>query len=145
MIKLKSLLREEVEALASISQIDDAVKHQLASAAQSVYDEWNQDEDGNDDELGMGGICDGIADALIDVLKSHGIYDVQTQYNEPHTYVIGRFKEGIFTIDIPYSVYESGYLYTWKKKPAVKFEPSHIEIYQLDPDSGKWEQYTDYE
>lgn len=142
MIKLKSLLREEAEELASISQITDEVKVQLATAAQSVYDEWSQDEEGNDPELGGGGICDGIADALVDVLGSHGIHDVQTQYSEPHTYVIGRFKEGIFTIDIPYSLYESGYLYTWKKKPDVKFEPSHIEIYQLDRDSGKWNEYT---
>jgi hypothetical protein len=145
MIKLKSLLREEAEELSSISQITDDVKVQLATAAQSVYDEWSQDEEGNDLEVGAGGICDGIADALVDVLSSHGMHDIQTQYNEPHTYVIGRFREGIFTIDIPYSLYESGYLYTWKKKPNVKFEPSHIEIYQLDADSGKWKQYTDYD
>jgi hypothetical protein len=92
MIKLRSLLREEAEELASISQITDEVKVQLATAAQGVYDEWSQDEKGNDPELGGGGICDGIAEALADVLGSHGIHDVQTQYNEPHTYVIGRFR-----------------------------------------------------
>ena len=143
MIKLKSLINEE--QLVSISQIDDNVKRELALAAQSVYDDWQQDEEGNDGELGAGGICDGIADSLIEVLSNHGVHDVQTQYNEPHTYVIGRFAEGIFTIDIPYSIYESGYLYTWKKKPNVKFDPSHIEIYQLDRDSGKWEEYSGYD
>lgn len=142
MIKLKSLIREHTDQLASISQITNAVKIQMASAAQSVYDSWEQDDNGNDEELGEGGICDGIADALMEVLGSHGIHDVQTQYSEPHTYIIGRFVEGIFTIDIPYSVYESGYLYTWKKKPNVKFEPGNIEIYQLDKNSGAWEEYT---
>ena len=145
MIKLKSLLREETEQLSSISQIDDTVKQQLAQAAQTVYDQWSQDADGNDEVFGTGGICDEIADVLMDVLGSHGIHDIQSQYNEPHTYVIGKFKEGIFTIDIPFSVYESGYLYTWKKTPNVKFEAKHIEIYQLDPDSGNWESYTAYD
>jgi len=145
MIKLKSLLREELEQLSSISKIDNTVKQQLAQAAQIVYDQWSQDTDGNDEELGAGGICDEIANMLIYVLNSHGIFDIQTQYNEPHTYVIGKFKEGIFTIDIPYSVYESGYRYTWKKKPDVKFEATHIEIYQLTPDNGNWEKYTEYD
>ena len=128
MIKLKSLLREETEQLSSISQIDDTVKQQLAQAAQTVYDQWSQDADGNDEVFGTGGICDEIADVLMDVLGSHGIHDIQSQYNEPHTYVIGKFKEGIFTIDIPFSVYESGYLYTWKKTPNVKFEAKTFKV-----------------
>ena len=141
MIKLKTLLSELVR-LNSIKEVE-AIKGELAAAAQEVYDNWTQDVDGMDDELGSGGICDGIADGMIDVLIRHGIHNVQTQYNEPHTYVIGRFREGIFTIDVPYSTYESGYLYTWKKKPEVRFDPSFIDIQLLDANPRKLKQYID--
>lgn len=141
MIKLKSLL--EGRRLASISQIDDNVKMLLAAAAQQVYDAWEQDEEGNDDVYGGGGICDDIAAEMASILSDHGMYDVQTQYNEPHTYVIGKFREGVFTIDIPYDVYESGNFYTWKKKKDVKFDPSHIQIYQLDHNSRNWKKYVE--
>ena len=144
MITLKSLLCEG--RLNSISQITDEVKREMAAAAQLVYDEWEQDEKGEDAHYGVGGICDDIAQLMASVLSKHGIYDVQTQYNEPHTYVIGKFREGIFTIDIPYSVYERGNLYTWKKIKAVRFDPLHIEIYRLDPSSRNWKKYTgDYD
>jgi hypothetical protein len=139
MIKLKQLI---TEALASISVIDNHVKIQLATAAQAVYDEWIQDEAGEDSNYGVGGICDDIAQAMAGVLSDYGVENVQTQYNEPHTYVIAQFQEGIFTIDIPFSVYEKGNLYIWKKIQGVKFDPSHIDIYKLDPDHSKWEEYT---
>src|ERR1035441_8793050 len=144
MIRLRSLLCEG--RLNSISQITDEVKRELAAAAQKVYDDWKQDEEGEDSNYGFGGICDDIATEMCDILSGHGIYDVQTQYNEPHTYVIGNFREGIFTIDIPYSVYERGNFYTWKKIKDVIFDPSHIDIYKLDPNSRSWKKYIgDYD
>jgi hypothetical protein len=141
MIHLRSLLREG--RIPSISEINDDVKRKMAAAAQVVYDEWKQDEEGEDLQYGCGGICDNIAQAIADQLPGYG--KMQTQYSEPHTYVIAQFKEGIFTIDIPYDVYETGDLYTWKKKSDVKFDPLHIVIYKLDPNSRNWKKYTEYD
>jgi hypothetical protein len=145
MISLKSLLCEG--RLNSISQITDEVKRALAAAAQKVYDEWQQNEEGYDEELGGGGICHIIADEMSDVLFDNKIYNLQTQCtDQPHVYLIGKFKEGIFTIDIPYYVYESGGGWTWKKKPDVKFDESHVEIYQLDSNYRSWKKYvSDYD
>jgi hypothetical protein len=145
MITLKSLLCEG--RLNSISQITDEVKRALAAAAQKVYDEWQQNEEGYDEELGGGGICHIIADEMADILWQSKIYNLQTQCtDQPHVYLIGKFKEGIFTVDIPYYVYESGGGFSWKKKPDVKFDESHVEIYQLDHSYRNWKKYTgDYD
>lgn len=141
MIKLKTLITEG--RLNSITQVNDELKQALAAIAQKVYDEWQQNEEGYDEELGTGGICHIIADEMADILFKHKIYNLQTQCtDQPHVYLIGKFREGIFTIDIPYYVYESGGGWTWKKKPNVKFDGSHVEIYQLDSSYRNWKKYT---
>ena len=143
MIKLKLLCEGRLN---SISQIDDNIKRELAATAQQVYDEWQQNEEGYDEELGGGGICHIIADGMIDVLCDHKIYNLQTQCtDQPHVYLIGKFKEGIFTIDIPYYVYESGGGWSWKKKPDVKFDVRHVVVWRLDPSYRKWKKYTEYD
>lgn len=144
MIKLKDLIFEG--KLSSISQINDTIKTEICVYAQQAYNEWNQNEEGYDEELGTGGICQIVADEMLDVLHSHGIYNVQTQCSDdPHVYLIGKFKEGIFTIDIPYHVYESGGGWSWKKKPDVKFDVHHVIVWRLDPSYRKWKKYTDYD
>ena len=142
----KGVLFEELLSegrLNSITQVTDEVKRKLAAIAQKVYDDWQQDEEGVDDELGTGGICHIIADEMLDILYDHKIYNLTTQCtDQPHVYLVGKFKEGIFTIDIPYYVYESGAAFTWKKKPDVKFDESHVEIYQLDSSYRNWKKYV---
>lgn len=142
MIKLKSLL--EVVKLNSIKEVE-ALKKELADAAQREYDDWVQDEDGNHEELGTGGICHIIAEKLTDVLYNHGIQRVQTvsSTSEQHVYVVGQFREGIYLIDVPYRYYETGGGYNWKKIPDVKFDESYIQIERLDINPRKLKQYTD--
>jgi GNAT superfamily N-acetyltransferase len=134
---------EDGEVLNSISEINDNVKQSIAKSTQLVYNEWIQDDEGNDEELGAGGICDGIADGVINTLQTHNIHNCQTIYSEPHTYVIGKFKEGVFTIDIPYNIYERGNLYTWTKIPNVIFTKNDIIIDELDNNPSKFDQYID--
>ena len=74
MIKLKDLIFEG--RLASISQIDNTVKRDICVYAQQAYNDWNQNEEGFDEELGTGGICQIVAEEMLDVLHSHGIYNV---------------------------------------------------------------------
>lgn len=114
----------------------------LVRAAQEVYNEWNQDEEGMDAELGGGGICQDIADAISGVLSNHGI-EVTTVdsggMGEQHVWAVARVKDGIFGVDIDYRRYEVGSGYNWKKRLGVVFDNSDIEIYKMDID---WEDLT---
>lgn len=135
----------DVSLLNSINDITDIVMNDMVKAAQEQYDDWRQDHDGQDDELGRGGICHLIADDLIDVLYRHKIENVQSVCSnyEQHVYVVGQFKEGIYEIDIPYDVYETGGGFTWKKIPNVQFSRNDIVIRRLSSDPSEYSNYVD--
>jgi hypothetical protein len=56
--------------------------------------------------------------------------------------MVGAFKEGVYLIDIPYEVYETGGGYTWKKIPDVEFSKSDIVIRKLDGDYNSFKDYV---
>lgn len=152
MIKLTNILKElryyseyDTSSLNSISEITDVVKDEMVKVAQKQYDEWQQDHEGQDIELGSGGICHLIADDLIDVLYRHKIENVQSvcSTHEQHVYVVGQFKEGIYEIDIPYNVYETGGGYNWKKIPDVQFSRNDIVINRLSNDPREYNDYVE--
>ena len=152
MIKLKDILKEiedeaefDISSLNSVSEITDVVKDEMVKVAQEQYDAWKQDHNGQNDELGSGGICHLIADDLINVLYRHKIENVQSVCSnyEQHVYVVGQFKEGIYEIDIPYDVYETGGGYTWKKIPDVQFSRNDIVISRLSSDPSEYSNYVD--
>lgn len=119
------------------------LRPQFAAAAQSVYDQWEQDENGHDEQYGGGGICDDVADAMCDVAqKAH--MNCFTLYNEGycHTsiYVYDEASKQLYNVDIhPYN-YETGTAYTWKKIQNVKFTPEMVDV---DDISGDWDNYFD--
>lgn len=133
------------EKLNSIKEVNNEVLDQMVSVAQKEYNDWVQDEDGHNEELGRGGICHLIADELVTVLYNNNIENCQTVCStyEQHVYVVGKFTEGVYQIDIPYSVYETGAAFTWKKIPDVVFERNDIVISRLDSDPYSFEQYVD--
>ena len=143
MIELKPLITEVVR-LNSIKEVE-SIKRQLAAAAQKEYDDWVQDADGYNDGLGRGGICHLIADELIDVLYKHKIYRCYTvsSCHEQHVYVVGQFREGIYLIDVPYHLYETGGGFTWKKLPDIRFDEDYISVTKLDSNPRNIKQYTD--
>ena len=154
MIKLKDILKEindefedefDVSSLNSVKDITDIVKDAMVKVAQEQYDDWKQDHNGQDVELGSGGICHLIAEDLINVLYRHKIENVQSVCSnyEQHVYVVGQFKEGIYEIDIPYDVYETGAGYTWKKIPNVQFSRNDIVIRRLSSDPSEYSNYVD--
>ena len=150
MIKLKDLLKEiedeiDTSSLNSVKDITDVVKDAMVKVAQEQYDGWKQDKDGQDVELGSGGICHLISDDLISVLYSHKIENVQSVCSnyEQHVYIVGQFKEGIYEIDIPYNVYETGAGYSWKKIPDVEFNRNDIVIHRLSGDPSNYSDYVD--
>lgn len=121
---------------------------QLAAAAQSEYDVWNQDEDGFDEELGTGGICHLIAERIVEVLSAEGFEAVSTHsegVGENHVWVTAQTSQGVVMVDIPPGVYEIGGGYNWKKRPGIRFEASDMLFDVIDRDSAKFPLYAGYE
>lgn len=119
-----------------------SLRSQFAQAAQKVYDNWNQDNE-DEDELNGGGICHLIADEITHVIydNSKGIgveaTTIQAACGENHIWVATKLSETneydeteteVFHVDIPYSRYEEGGGYTWRKLPDVIFDEDDIYI-----------------
>jgi hypothetical protein len=123
----------------SIKDIISSLKPQLAQAAQSVYDAWDQNEDGIDEMYGGGGICDDIAREMCNVIGKNNLGSFYL-YNEHdyHTsiYVYSNETKECYNVDISPYFYEEGAAYTWKKIPDVEFIPNMVSIRHVD--------YSDY-
>jgi hypothetical protein len=113
----------------------------LAAAAQAVYDEWEQDEEGHDAVLAEGGICDLIASAMVGVLDrafpDMFATTVHHTIGENHVNVLLCAREGVCSLDVPPSVYETGGGYRWRKKPGVRFGAEDIDLHVIDRDPGR--------
>lgn len=134
---------EDLDSIRAVRQLAP----QLAAASQTVYDAWQQDDEGYDDELGSGGICDGIAEAMQDCLSQHGVGVEVVQFFDQyqhHRYLHVLAKEGVFELDIPHQCYETGGGYNWKKKPDVVLDQHDVWIARVD-DFQNWPQYRDAE
>jgi hypothetical protein len=106
----------------------------LASAAQGIYDQWDQ-VDGFDVELGTGGICQDVASAMAGKMGEAGFEDVlvvSAAVGENHVFVMALLEDGVYQIDISPYHYESGAGYTWKKKPSVKFVPEMVSVMKVE-------------
>ena len=101
----------------------------LASAAQRVYDTWEQDEDGMDEDLGGGGICDLVAQEMAAALSSAGIETMEGGHQgDDHAFLIAYNDDEAFAVDIPPGVYEVGGGYSWRKRPGVTIDASDVVI-----------------
>jgi hypothetical protein len=119
------------------------LKPKLVLAAQQVYDNWEQNEEGYCDSLGQGGICQDIASAMVGVLDKNDIESatVSQTIGEQHVYVVAKTEDGIYEVDIPPYVYETGGGYCWKKIPNVKFDEKDVIINRLSSDPDEFENY----
>jgi len=113
----------------------ETLRPQLASAAQRIYDEWQQDADGVDEVYGSGGCCDDISQEIAGVIAS-AYDDVSiTEAGQPgddHASIIAFDQNEAYIVDIPPSVYEEGGGYSWKKIEGVEITPEDVEIYSLN-------------
>lgn len=117
------------------SQSIAAWKPAMCQFAQQVYNEWDQSGEDGDPELGFGGICDLIAEQICHILGGEGIECISWNsggMGENHTSVIANLADGVFEVDIPPHVYETGSGYTWYKKPEVVFDPHDVVITRLE-------------
>jgi len=136
----KKAMSENTEELPSVSKAK-AMVPQLVSRAQQDYDSWDESDK---DTYAGGGICHIIADSICDVLISAGIdCSPVSSCHEQHVYVAAKFAEGVYSIDIPYHVYETGGGFSWEKLPDVKFDPGHVVFYRVSGDPNDFEAYTD--
>ena len=146
-------LNEQISRIRNIMVLNEqtdtdilfSLKSKLAHSAQEVYDEWEQDENGYCDILGEGGICQDIADAMADVLSNNGIEcsTVSQSSGEQHVYVVARTEDGVYRVDIPPYLYETGGGYNWKKIPDVEFDERYIDIDGLTSDPDEYYDYIE--
>lgn len=119
-----------------------ALRAQLAAAAQVVYDDWQQDESGYDEQYGTGGICDDVADAMLGVLADAGIDGISVFYEyDHHRVAMVAVVEGVYEVDIPHHLYERGSFYTWQKVPGVTFDADDVALTQIDSNPDRLEEY----
>ncbi len=115
-----------------------ALRGEMAAAAQKVYDDWAQDEEGNDFEYGCGGICDNIAEAIGDVASSKTGANATTQNSEGmgenHTWAIVWDDDEAYEVDIAPGNYETGGGYAWKKRLGVEFTAGIVGMGLIDRD-----------
>lgn len=120
-------LKEELERL----------RPNLAAAAQRIVDEWEQDEEGLDPDLGSGGVCDRISDALGDVIfgEVDGVNVTEGGWEgDDHAWIIVYDDSDAFAVDIPPGVYETGGGYSWKKIEGAQIGPEDVVIEKVDRD-----------
>lgn len=98
----------------------EIIKKIFVEEAQPIYDSWSQ-YDGYDDIFGDGGICDTIADTVIEVI-SHLGYEtgMKSEYEPiPHSWIWVKINNIIYEFDIPFSLYE---IYTSNNYNYPKFQ-----------------------
>lgn len=122
-------------------KVAEALKPQMAHVAQVVYDRWDESDV---DTYAGGGICHIIADVISDLLYRHDINCAPiSSSHEQHVYVAAQFAEGVYTIDIHHSNYETGSGFSWKKIHDVEFMPRDIDFYCVSRDPGDFDSYIE--
>ena len=110
-----------------------AVREQMAAAAQQVYDEWEQDEEGLDEQFGGGGICDEIQSAMSGVIAQNIECELDDGgwEGDDHANLIASRGNEKYLVDIPARVYESGGGMNWRKTPDVLISADDVIIVSI--------------
>ena len=117
----------------SLKDALESLRPQIIQVAQKVYDE-NAAANLEDPEFEHG-ICDEIAQEISGVIAAH-IADVEVrdggQDGDDHAWVIAFNDAEAYGVDIPPGVYESGGGYSWTLHENVKFQPTDVQIWEID-------------
>lgn len=131
---------DDQEQFPSVAQAKNLMP-QILQAAQRDYDNWYESQT---DTYAGGGICHIIAESICDVLSDAGINCVTVSCShEQHVYVAAQFDEGVYTIDIPYYVYEEGGGFSWRKLPDIKFDANDVVFYKVSGDPADFADYIE--
>lgn len=131
----------EEQDYSNLPSIDDVKRMlpQIAAIAQKEYDSW--DEEDRDTYAG-GGICHLIADGIVSFFwdqKPEIPASTVSSSHEQHVYAVIQVQEGVYSVDIHHSTYETGGGFSWKKIPNVEFEPNDITLYKISGDPSEFE------
>lgn len=138
--RARALGEDQDETLPSVALAKTHMPRILA-AAQREYDTWDESQV---DTYAGGGICHLIAEAICDVLSDLQIECTPVSCShEQHVYVAAKFEEGVYTIDIPYYIYETGGGFSWKKLPDIKFQPEDVVFYRTSGDPDDFRNYVE--
>lgn len=129
-------------------EILKALIPEMVPRVQFVYDQWDQsDEEFGDPELGFGGICQNVAEQISEVVSTGTDFDVTTvssQVGEQHVWTVVKTPDGVYSIDIPPYLYETGGGYNWQKSMEVQFDPSYFVIDLISADPEDFGEMADY-
>lgn len=110
-----------------------ALRSTIAQAAQKVYDQWEQDPEGVDEEFGGGGICDSVSSEIGSILAGVGIDFVDGgQDGDDHAFLYAYDEQEAYEVDIPPGIYERGSGYSWTKIPDVVFDQDDVQITKVN-------------
>lgn len=129
------LLKNAGGILLGVLTRDVSLKQEISRAAQEVYNSWEQDPEEGDPELGFGGICDRVSQAITDVvIHKYPHLDVADggMDGDDHAFPVFYNDTEAVAIDIPPHVYETGGGYSWKKREGVTVHPDDIVMYGVE-------------
>lgn len=133
MTRLSLTLLEVLQETQPLLQRLRALIPRIVVAAQTEYNAWDQNEDGEDEELGTGGICDAIASSIASILAGAGIDCVDGgQEGDDHAFLYAYDDTEAYEVDIPPQIYERGGGCSWKKIPDVEFEAGDVSITRVN-------------
>ena len=119
------------------------LRRALALAADGVVRAWEQDKDGQDPELGAGGTCDLVADALAGALAA-GLpeaLDARLEdgghEGDDHAWLLVHAGGEVWGVDVPADVYETGGGMRWHKRPGARVGPGDVAIWRIDAGDGQ--------
>jgi hypothetical protein len=137
----ESIEDDDNENLPSVNMAKSLIPRILIKV-QETYDNWDEEDL---DTYAGGGICHLIADDVCGILSNKGI-DCTTVScsHEQHVYVAAKFSEGVYTIDIPYHIYETGGGFSWKKISGIKFDINDVVFYRTSSDPDDFKNYIDF-
>ncbi len=108
----------------------EALRSEIAKAAQEVLDSWHQDEEGYDEQFGGGGACDAINAEIQRIVGSvDGVEVVDGGHDgDDHAWTVVYDDKEAFAVDIPPGVYETGGGYSWTKIEGATVSPDDVVI-----------------
>jgi hypothetical protein len=138
---------ESVDDLGSYLESQKAV---FAEIAQREYDLWGEAELGDRisflDRYAGGGICHIIAERIADHINKNRdlVAATVSSDREQHVYVAVRMggveseNFDVYTVDIPWDVYEEGGGFQWTRLPDVEITDYDVEIRGMVMDESEW-------
>lgn len=105
-----------------------ALRPELCTRAQQVYDDWEQYAEGWDPDRGHGGICQMIGEAFAEILSTAGIDCADgSQAGDDHYFLLVHDGTTAYRLDVPAYHYETG-SGCRVKRPGVIFDSEMIVI-----------------